>query len=229
MALLTAHAHADMVLWQTQAAGTSGNVTASTNGGSGWYLDGTAGVAYDYGSLDGLDSKPVDGSTVEYIFNLTDSGTSIALGALYSWSPGSETLVFKLEQWSNTGKFGLTSPGYWDYTLTSNSPFDQDVHAVFRRNNSGTIDLFINGTYAETDTNKTNWRMDGGSGIIGATFAGDADFALGYVYGVASYDVALSDTAITGLYNAYAAVPEPTMLPLLALGAALLARRRMHG
>ena len=221
-------ARADLVAWQTQAAGTSGNVTASTHGGSGWTLNGSAGVTYDYGNLDGLGGKPVDGSTVEYIFNFSDNGTSVAIGAMYSWSPGAEKIVYKLEQWSNTGQYGLTWPGYADYTLTTPSTFNQNVDVVFRRNSSGTIDMFINGVYAETDTNKTNWRMDGGVGIIGATFAGDADFALGTMYGVASYDVALTDTDIYNLHSAYTAVPEPSTVGLLGLvGVSALLRRRM--
>ncbi len=229
LAFFTVSTRADLVGWQAQAAGTTGNVTASTNGGSGWTLNGTAGVAYDYGNLDALGGKPVDGATVEYIFNLSDNGTSIALGGMYAWSPGAEKIVYKLEQWSNTGKFGLTWVGYADYSLTTSSMFNQDVHVVFRRNNdSGTIDMFINGVYAETNTNKTNWRMDGGAGMIGATFAGNADFALGTMYGVASYDKPLSDTEISNLHNAFTAIPEPSTVGMLGLfGVSALLRRRM--
>lgn len=212
--------------WETASGNITSNVTSSTNGGAGFTLNGTGGIAYDYGSLDQLGSKPVDGSTIEFIFNLTDSGASIVIGSTGGWSPGSEGLAFKLEQWNNTGKFGITAPGVHDSTLDTNSLFSQDVHAVLRRNNGGTMDLFINGALVETDDQKTNWRMDGGSGYIGSSTNGTTDPATGTVYGVASYDTALSNAEITTLYNAYA-VPEPSIAALLSLGGlALILRRR---
>lgn len=200
----------DMDGWLTQAQGTTGNVTASNNSGAGWVLDGTTGFAYDYGALDQLESKPVDGATIEYVFNISNAGTSIALGRAFSWSPGSEKIVLKLEQWSDRGKFGLSTPGVGDYTFDTNSVFDEDVHVVFRRNNdSGTIDLFVNGVYQDTDPNRTNWRLDGGAGWIGAgaNDNGQTDVPTGTVYGVASYDKALTDQEILDLYGATLTTP----------------------
>jgi hypothetical protein len=217
-------ANASIITWWNQAQSTTGNVTADTTG---WTFDGTAGVDYDFGALDALDGKPVDGSTVEFLFNFADVGTSISIGTVGGWSPGNEMNQLKLEQWNNTGKFGITLEGHTDYTLTTASVFDQDIHVVFRRNNDGgTIDLFVNGAFMETDTGKTNWRMDGGPGKLGSRSNGTTDVATGTMYGVASYDVALSNQQIADLYTAYT-VPEPSALMLVGLGGlAFLVRRR---
>ena len=221
-----AAANASIVTWLNQARTTTGNVTADATG---WNFDGTSGVSYDFGALDALDGKPVDGSTVEFIFNFTKAGsTNTAIATVGGWSPGNEQNELKLEQWSNTGKFGLTLEGYSDYTLNTDSIFDQDLHVVFRRNNdSGTMDLFVNGVYMETHADKTNWRMDGGPGMLGARSDGTTDVAHGTMFGVASYDVALTDQEIAGLYTAYT-VPEPSsLMTLMGLGTlGFLARRR---
>ncbi len=217
-----AQAALDIAAWQTQAAATTGNVVAD---GTGYTFDGTAGITYDYGALDEIDGKAVDGSTIEYIFNLTDNGASVALGSMLGWSPGGEINVLKLEQWPDSGTLGMTVPGYWDFNLATASPFDQDVQVVFRRNNDGgTIDVFVNGVYMETDTNKTNWRQDGGVGMLGANNVG-VDVASGKIYAVGTYDVALTDAEILGLAAA-AGVPEPATMVLLGLGGLGLIRRR---
>lgn len=214
--------------WETASQGIVSNVTTSTNGGTGYTLDGTAGIAYSYGALDAIGGAAVDGSSVEFIFNLSDSGASVALGSFLSWSPGGEVQILKLEQYNNTGVFGLTTPGAWDKNLTTPSLFDQDVHVVLRRNNdSGTLDLFVNGTLAETEASKTNWRQDGGDGYIGSTNNGTGDAANGTFYGVASYDQPLTNQQVADLYSAFTLVPEPSSTALLGLGGlALILRRR---
>jgi len=213
----------DLTAWQTQAAATTGNVVADATG---WTFDGTSGVAFDYGALDAIGGKPVDGSTIEYILNAQDAATVSCLGFFYSWSPGGERIEFKLEQWNNTGKFGLTTPGAWDKTLATDSVFDEDVHVVLRRNNnSGTMDLFVNGAYMETEATKTNWRMDGGTGFLGAGRAIDRDVMTGTIYAVGTYDVALTDQQIADLAVAVG-IPEPATMVLLGLGSLLAVRRK---
>lgn len=220
-------AHGAISQWEAASQAIASNVTTSTNSGAGWTLDGTAGVAYDYGALDAIGGAPVNGSTVEFIFNLSDSGPSIIIGSFLSWSPGAEWQYLKLEQWNNTGKFGLTTPEAWDKSLTTVSLFDQDVHVVLRRNNdSGTLDFFVNGVFAETESTKTNWRQDGGNGFIGSANNGTTDAANGIIYGVASYDAALSNEDVVALHAAYT-VPEPASTSLVGIfGLSLLLRRR---
>lgn len=213
--------------WQTASQAIASNVTSSTNGGLGYTLTGFGGISYDYGVIDGIGGAAVNGSTVEFVFNLTDSGSSTIIGSFLSWSPGNEWQYLKLEQWNNTGKFGLTTPGAWDKLLSADSLFDQDVHVALRRNNdSGTLDFFLNGVYIETESTKTNWRQDGGVGYIGSANNGTGDAAVGTVYGVASYDAPLTDQEIAGLYSAFTSVPEPSSAALLGLGGFALILRR---
>lgn len=221
---------ADLVSWETASSNTTGRVTTSSNGGNGWLLDGTEGVEYDFGALDALEGKPVDGSTVEFIFNFEDIGSSISIASVGGWSPGNEKNQFKLEQWSNTGKFGITLEGFADYSLDTDSVFDQDVHVVFRRNSNGEMDLFLDGAFKEVHEDKTNWRMDGGGGRLGSRSNGTQDVATGRMWAVASYDVPLTNEEIGNLYDAFAAVPvpEPTSgLLLLVISSAAL-RMRMR-
>ena len=219
-------AAADLVTWQTTAAGITGNVTASTNSGSGWSLDGTSGVAYDFGDLE---PDLASGSSVEFIFNYTDNRASIALGTVGGWSPGNENNVFKLEQWNNTGKYGITIAGIVDYTLTTDSTFSADTHVVFVRNGDGTMDMYLNGNSPERMVGKTNWRLDGGPGYIGSGAGGTGDLASGTAFAVASYSTALTGTDVTNLYNAYVAVPEPAGVAVAATGLSFLVflRRRL--
>ncbi|QQL46276.1 PIG-L family deacetylase [Sulfuriroseicoccus oceanibius] len=200
-----------------QAQATGSNVTASINGGAGWSFDGSSGGSYNFGALDALDGKPVDGATVEFLFNFSDFSGSMAIGAVGGDSTAREMNVFKLEQWQNTGKFGITLPGEVDYSLQADSVFDQDLHVIFRRNDDeGTIDLFVNGAYVETHADKGDWRLDGGWGYIGSSSSSTQDVPTGRVYGVASYDAALSDQEIAALYNAYngpAADPHAVVTP----------------
>ncbi len=204
--------------WMEQATNTPGNVTASHNGGLGWIFNGSSGVDYDFGALDEIEGKPVDGSTVEFLFSFIDASRSTAMASVEGYSPGSEMNVLKLEQYSNTGKFGITVPGLWDYTLATDSAFDQTVHVVFVRNADGTMDLYINGVFAETDTHKTDWRMDGGLGKLGANTAG-VDVPTGILYGVASYDTPLNPTQIANLYNASASGTSPDPVVVFIDGA----------
>jgi hypothetical protein len=92
VACVAISASADVANWQSQATATAGNVVAD---GTERTFDGTAGtgIDFDYGALDAIDGKPVDGSTVEFIVNFSDAGTSIALGSMSSGMiPGNSAL-----------------------------------------------------------------------------------------------------------------------------------------
>jgi len=208
----SASADLDLGDWVTQAQATAGNVTADATG---WAFDGTAGVPYDYGTLGGSEA------TVEYIFDLSDSGVSVALGSVYGW--GTERNTYKLEQWNDQGIYGVTLEGYYDETYPGiASTFDVLTHAVFVTFD-GHQELFLNGVSQGIDTRVGGWWTTGGEGLLGSHSNGINDVPIGDIFGVASYDRALTGAEIVALNNA---IPEPATMALLGLGGLALIRRR---
>ena len=202
----------DLTGWVAQAGSTPGNVIADATG---WAFDGTAGVPYDYGTLGGSEA------TVEYIFNLSDSGVSVALGSVYGWD--TERNTYKLEQWNDQGIFGVTLEGYYDETYPGiASTFDVLTHAVFVTFD-GHQELFLNGVSQGIDTRVGGWWTTGGEGLLGSHSNGTADVPIGDIFGVASYNRALTGAEIVALNNA---IPEPATMALLGLGGLALIRRR---
>jgi len=203
LAVSVVSADPDLANWLAQAQSTPGNVTADATG---WTFDGTAGVPYDYGTLGGTEAS------VEYVFNLTDSGVSIALGSLYGW--GTERNTYKLEQWNDQGIFGITLEGYYDERFPGvSSTFDVDTHVVFVNLPTGNQELYINGVSQGLDTRGGGWWTTGGAGFLGQTSWG-ADVCVGTIYGVASYNRALSAVEVSSLYDSYAfggkaGLPDP--------------------
>ncbi|NWK57138.1 PEP-CTERM sorting domain-containing protein [Verrucomicrobiaceae bacterium N1E253] len=224
--LSTGFTGATITQWETFSQGISSNITSSTNGGSGWVLDGSAGVVYDYGNLndDGNPDTIGAGGAIEYIFNLSDTGGAVALGNYTGWR--TEQTNLRLEQWQNQGTFGITIPGSGDWKFNgAPSIFDTDTHVLFNGRTDGEMEIFVNGTSQGIAT-RGSWILNGGSGYIGANNGGGAP-STGTFYGVASYDTALTSQQISGLFAAYSApVPEPSSASLLTLGSLCLLLRR---
>ena len=186
----------DLTAWKSQAQATSGNVKADTTG---WTLDGTAGISFDYGNLD-EDANPQTtgaGATIEYIFNLANSGECTDLGSVAGFN-NTESSELRLGQWNNTGTFGVTVFGEGDYTFPSaSSVFGTDVHAAFVNRTDGAFELFVNGVSQGTDTNG-GFVTNGGAGTLGMA-SNNSNPSTGTVYGVASYNRALSAAEIAAL------------------------------
>ncbi len=210
VACMTISASADVANWQAQAAATANNVVAD---GTGWTFDGTAGLSYDYGDLSNGDITAEVGTSIEFIFNLSDSGTSVALGTVNGWN-NVEKNGMKLEQWDDTGVFGSGIETYWDNTFDGvASIFDTDVHAVFVTDAAGYLELFIDGVSKGTDGRAGGWVNNGGVGSLGSTSSLTTDIAVGTIYAVGSYDRALTAAEVTALYDSYATPPNKAMNP----------------
>lgn len=246
--LFAVSAHATLADWYTQVTATANNVVAATGGGgggqtgangSGWSFTGSTGTAFDYGNLAvgyntaganiGNTSAGATYATIEYIFNLSDTGNSLALGSYLGFN-GTETYVMKLEQYNNSGRFGVTSSSVRDATIPGGtSAFNRTVNATFVLN-AAAWTLYIDGVSKGTDSAGALWRLVGGAGTLGSAASLTSDRVSGTISGVATYNRALSASEVLANYQAYSAVPEPAAYGLLGAGAlagiTVLRRRR---
>ena len=138
----------------------------------------------------------------EFVFNAVGAGPSKTLLGSEVVASGAQYL--KLNQFSNTGRFGMTTAGVAD-SVFANSPTisGEDVHAVFTSNGSVTT-LYLNGV-AQTGTISQGLRLTG-SQALGAiqriTAPSFADNLDGTIKGFASYARALTQAEVTARYNA---------------------------
>ncbi|MDR2981289.1 MAG: LamG domain-containing protein [Puniceicoccales bacterium] len=248
-------ANAAISEWYTSATGTSNNIVASTGGsgggqtganGGGWLLDGTGGVAFDYGNLSvgynssgtntGNNAYGASYATLEFVFNLsgsTASNGSITLGSFRGYGSGStfENYALKLQQGSSS-VYGITSAGVRDAKFNSApSTVGAYTHVAFVLS-TNTWNIYVNGVSMGQDSTPNNWRLNGGTGLLGA-FNSTSEFATGTVYSVATYDRALTSAEVSANYNQLMVVPEASTyawigVTMLIGGVALVTRRRKH-
>jgi len=121
---------ADLASWQTQVnTGASPSATRFTS------VSGSSPVNINVGSLSWARS-------FEFVYNA--AGAAVSKSVLGSRDPASGAQVLKINQWNNTGKYGLSALGVADDTFNFNTIPNQQVHLVFTSNGSTTT-LYVNG------------------------------------------------------------------------------------
>jgi hypothetical protein len=134
----------------------------------------------------------------------------------------------KFEQWQDAGVLGLTNFGVVDLYSDVPAPQNVDTYVAFVSDGTNNTDLYVNGVirYTFSGTPLTLAGMQGLAGVLETTGA-YSDVLDGNILSFASYDSALSQAEITMHATAFALVPEPGSVGLLAAAAvSLLARRR---
>jgi hypothetical protein len=223
--LLSGSAHATIADWQTLAASTTGNVVNDSGlgdgvtGGTGYVFDGTASIAYDYGTLNVNPAAADNGSAIEAIFNLSDPGDWDHMIEQNGWN-NAEVMRLNHETWANGG-IGISYPGKGDFGFGMTGIDDTDVHVVWVSNADTTMTVYVDGVDVGSTPGGTDLWLNGGLGRLGGLI--DEAYVTGTIYGIASYDQALTSGQVTALYNA---VPEPATMLLLGLGGVLLRRKK---
>ena len=174
---------------------------------------GSSPVAIDVGSFAAGSAR-----SFEFVFNAAGAGPSRTL--LGSRASASGVQALKLNQYNNTGKFGLTTIGVADYVFT-NSPTrsNQQVHAVYTSNGAVTT-LYLNGV-AQSATVNEGLKITGRNGLgalEGTTQLVFDDNLDGTITGFASYARALTQAEVTARYNALAGI-APNTPPVVAVTA----------
>lgn len=188
---------------------------------TGGYTLGAAGLVGGAASFDGVNGHvAVNGPdlsgewTLEAILLSADGGPS--QGIL-----GSSTMAIKADQWNKTGKLGYTRFGVVDVTLNAATPRDY-THLAFVGTGSG-VSLYVDGSLTASDATTTALgRQVLAAGRINPDLT-VVDPLKGSIDELVIYDRALSAAEITSHFSA---VPEPSSLVLLLLGALPWMRRQ---
>ena len=159
----------------------------------------TAPALADFGDLS-------DDATYVFFFNAVKGGASTAIA-------GNDAVGIKLEQWNETGSFGVTEFGVVDNVFEPDgsgepdSVFEEDVHvAIVNDWTNEEVRLYVNGQLSGYYVG--NFELFGEVKLMAARLATDGDAMAGgsILYSWATYDEALSADEISDL----AANAEPT-------------------
>jgi len=159
----------------------------------------TAPALADFGDLS-------DDATYVFFFNAVKGGASTAIA-------GNDAVGIKLEQWNETGSFGVTEFGVVDNVFEPDgsgepdSVFEEDVHvAIVNDWTNEEVRLYVNGQLSGYYAG--NFELFGEVKLMAARLATDGDAMAGgsILYSWATYDEALSADEISDL----AANAEPT-------------------
>lgn len=147
-----------------------------------------------------------DDATYVFFFNAVKGGSSTAVA-------GNDAFGLKLEQWNETGFFGVTEFGVVDNVFEPDgsgepgSVFEEDVHVAFVNDfTNEEVRLYVNGKLSGYYVG--NFELFGEVKLMAARLATDGDAMAGgsILYSWATYDEALTEAEISDL----AANAEPT-------------------
>jgi hypothetical protein len=152
----------------------------------------------------------------EFVFNAAGAGPSKTLLGNVNTFFGGQAL--KLNQFNNSGKFGITTFGVADDVFADSPTLSgQRVHAVFTSDGSQTT-LYLNGV-AQSGTINQGLRITGTNGLGGSAtttapfFSDNLD---GRIFGFASYGRALTQAEVTARYTALLQTPPVVTTPTSA-------------
>lgn len=154
---------------------------------------------YDIGALSGEISY-------EFIVRSNPAEAEASMALIGRRNFGDTSVGLKFEQWPDSGTYGATVFGVADYDFEVATAPGDDTHLVFISSEvEATTSLYVNGAYqGSIDTAITL------SGLVGIGFVADAEDGSasfdnfdGDIFGVAIYDVALSEDEIAAHADAF--------------------------
>lgn len=156
------------------------------------------------------DDSTGGGITYEFTYTAPDlNQVSVALlgTSVNSGNPDFDTAALKLEQFNNSGKYGVTKFGEVDFVSTVDQIADERTHVVFVSDGTDML-LYVNGTLVDTIAG-ASVNISGIAGIgrtLNSGLPSDV-MSQGTIHGFAVYDRALSadeiaSSAIAGLADA---------------------------
>lgn len=169
-------------------------------------LDGTAGLPFDFGSVDGS-------STIEFIVGGDpDANVNgyLAVGENATWN-------LRYEQWQETEALGFTHLGVADYLFESAEGADANAllsprelaHVTFRWvQDTTTMELYLNGVLVGTNAEAAEFQMPTGEGSVGAN-PGGAEAMTGTIERITVYNDAIDPSAILFHAEAWLGASDP--------------------
>jgi hypothetical protein len=205
--------HGTIVDWQNQVMNV-GTAPAATYFNT---VSGTAPILLDVGALSGDRS-------FEFIVNADLGGVS---GAFLGNRQANGNQGLKFDQYNATGLLGITDFGVEDFYSDDLAPLNIDTHVAFVSDGVTTTELYVNGVNVHT-FDRTALKMAGPQGLAGiAELTGAfSDVLNGDILGFASYNSALSAAEVRSHSNAFAVVPEPSIVALLGLAGLSVFRQK---
>ncbi|MCK5923939.1 MAG: PEP-CTERM sorting domain-containing protein [Methylococcales bacterium] len=216
LALSITSSQATLALYDAQVAGSG--FTARTTAISP-DLTGTNSVIFDFGAITG-----------DATFDFIVRGDHVAGGrdGFLAVGNSNSTSNLRYEGWDNTGELGFSRSGVADYNFTPGvaSPSSDTLVTYRWTDATDTMDLFMDGVFAATQTAGPTFEMATGPGHLGNN-AALGEGMVGTISRVTTYNSAQSNADILARGNAWTAVPEPSGMALIGLaGLAMIARRR---